>query len=129
MTSHPYFCPSKKISTYQIAFFLRGYEGTMRYVLLYSGFTKLHIGLVALVKKISVLINFLLQNTNLCPNFANHDWQDWWIPRTLIIINYPSFAGKFYTWPIYLTNYIYISVYCIGIDLVWTMNNICMYNI
>jgi hypothetical protein len=26
VTSHPYFCPSKKISTYQIAFFLRGYD-------------------------------------------------------------------------------------------------------
>ena len=36
------------------------------------------------LKKISVLINFLLQNTNLvsviikiCPNFAGHIWQDW----------------------------------------------------
>ena len=33
--------------------------------MLYTGFTKLHIGLAVLVKKISVLINFLLQNTNL----------------------------------------------------------------
>jgi hypothetical protein len=40
-------------------------------------FAKLHMGLVVLVKKMSVLINFLLQNTNLvsvlskiCPNFA-----------------------------------------------------------
>ena len=31
----------------------------------YSGFTKLHMGLVVLVKKMSVFINFLLQNTNL----------------------------------------------------------------
>ena len=38
-------------------------------------FAKLHMGLVVLVKKMSVLINFLLQNTNLvsvlskiCPN-------------------------------------------------------------
>jgi hypothetical protein len=30
-----------------------------------TGFTKLHMGLVVVVKKISVLINFLLQNTNL----------------------------------------------------------------
>ncbi len=30
-----------------------------------AGFTKLHMGLVVLVKKMSVLINFLLQNTNL----------------------------------------------------------------
>jgi hypothetical protein len=42
-------------------------------------FSKLHMGLVVLVKKMSVLINFLLQNTNLvsvlskiCPNFAGH---------------------------------------------------------
>ena len=40
-------------------------------------------GLVVLVKKMSVLINFLLQNTNLvsvlskiCPIFAGHVWQD-----------------------------------------------------
>jgi hypothetical protein len=40
--------------------------------------------LVVLVKKMSVLINFLLQKTNLvsvlnkiCPNFAGHVWQDW----------------------------------------------------
>ena len=44
-----------------------------------SEFVKLHMGLVVLVKKMSVLINFLLQNTNLvsvlskiCPNFAGH---------------------------------------------------------
>ena len=42
-------------------------------------FAKLHMGLVVLVKKMSVLINFLLQNTNLvsvlgkiCPNLAGH---------------------------------------------------------
>jgi hypothetical protein len=46
-------------------------------------FTKLHMGLVVLGKKMSVLINFLLQNTKLVsvlskigPNFAGHDWQD-----------------------------------------------------
>jgi hypothetical protein len=40
-------------------------------------FTKLHVGLVILVKRMSVLVNFLLQNTKLvsvlgqiCPNFA-----------------------------------------------------------
>jgi hypothetical protein len=40
--------------------------------------------------KMSVLINYLLQNTNLvsvlskiCPNFAGHVWQDWHISRTL----------------------------------------------
>ena len=40
----------------------------------------------------SVLINFLLQNTNLvsilskiCPNFAGHDWQDWHISQNLLI--------------------------------------------
>jgi hypothetical protein len=55
-----------------------------------SEFAKLHMGLVVLVKKMSVLINFLLQNTNLvsvlikiCPNFAGHVWQDWHISRTL----------------------------------------------
>jgi len=44
-----------------------------------TGFTKLPMGLVVLVKKMSVHINFLLQNTNLvsvlnkiCPNFAGH---------------------------------------------------------
>ena len=49
-------------------------------------FAKLLMGLVVLVKIMSVLINFLLQNTNLvsvlikiCPNFAGHTciWQDW----------------------------------------------------
>ena len=47
-------------------------------------FAKLHMGLVVLVKILSVLINFLLQNTNLvsvliklCPNFAGHIWQGW----------------------------------------------------
>jgi hypothetical protein len=46
--------------------------------------------LVVLVKKMSVLINFLLQNTNLVsvlskilPNFAGHVWQDWQISWTL----------------------------------------------
>jgi hypothetical protein len=41
-------------------------------------------GLVVLEKKMSVLINFVLQNTNLVsvlseisPNFAGHVWQDW----------------------------------------------------
>ena len=44
-----------------------------------SEFAKLQMGLVVLVKKMSVLINFLLQNTNLvsvlskiCPNVAGH---------------------------------------------------------
>ena len=44
-----------------------------------SGFTKLHMCLMVLMKKISVLINFLLQNTNLvsvlskiCLHFAGH---------------------------------------------------------
>ena len=44
-----------------------------------AGFAKLHVGLVVLVKRLSVLINFLLQNTKLvsvlgkiCPNFAGH---------------------------------------------------------
>jgi hypothetical protein len=44
-----------------------------------TGFTKLHMGLAVLVKKMSVLINFLLHNTNLVsilgkiyPNFAGH---------------------------------------------------------
>ena len=54
-------------------------------------FAKLHMGLVVLVKKMTILINFLLQNTNLvsvlskiCPNFAGHVWQDWHISRTLL---------------------------------------------
>jgi hypothetical protein len=48
-------------------------------VFLEAEFAKLHMGLVVLVKKMSVLINFQLQNTNLvsvlskiCPNFAGH---------------------------------------------------------
>ena len=52
-------------------------------------------GLVVLVKKMSVLIYFLLQNTNLvsvlskiCPNFTGHVWQDWHISRTLFIYIY-----------------------------------------
>ena len=43
------------------------------------GFMKLHMSLVVLVKKMTVLINFLLQNTNrvsvlskIFPNFADH---------------------------------------------------------
>ena len=47
--------------------------------MLLSGFMKLYMGLVVLVKKMSVLINFLLQNTNLVSvlskiylNFAGH---------------------------------------------------------
>ena len=47
-------------------------------------------GLVVLVKKMSALINFLLQNTNLVsvlskilPNFAGHVWQDWQTSWTL----------------------------------------------
>jgi hypothetical protein len=47
----------------------------------FAEFAKLHMGLVVLVRKMSVLINFLLQNTNLvsvlskiCPNFAGHVW-------------------------------------------------------
>jgi len=42
-------------------------------VALYTGFTKLHMGMVDLVKKLSVLIHFLLQKNNIvsvCPNFA-----------------------------------------------------------
>jgi hypothetical protein len=57
--------------------------------LLKAEFAKLHMGLVVLVKKMSVLINFLLQNTNLVsvlskiwPNCAGHVWQDWRILRT-----------------------------------------------
>ena len=56
-----------------------------------AGFTKLHMGLVVLVRKMSFLIKFLLQNTNLvsvlskiCPNFAGRVWQDWHISRTLL---------------------------------------------
>jgi hypothetical protein len=56
-------------------------------------FAKLHMGLVVLVKKVTVLINFLLQNTDqnfvsvlskICPNFVGHVWQDWHISRTLL---------------------------------------------
>jgi hypothetical protein len=54
----------------------------------------LHMGLVVLVKKMSVLINFLLQNSNLasvlskiCPNFAGHVWQDWQISWTLLSLS------------------------------------------
>ena len=52
--------------------------------LLLTGFMKLHIGLVVLMKKMSV-INFLLQNINLVSvqNFAGHVWQDWRISWNL----------------------------------------------
>jgi hypothetical protein len=47
-------------------------------------------------EKMSVLINFLLQNTNLVsvlskifPNFAGHVWQDWHISRTLVMTGFP----------------------------------------
>ena len=57
---------------------------------IFQEFMKLHMGLVALVKKMSVLIYFLLQNTELVsllskigPNFAGHVWQEWLL-RTLI---------------------------------------------
>ena len=64
-----------------------------------TGFTKLHRCLVVLVKKMSDLINFLMQNTNLvsvlskiCPNFTGHVWQDWKIWQTLVgdILIYPQ---------------------------------------
>jgi hypothetical protein len=45
-------------------------------------------------EKMSVLINFLLQNTNfmsvlskICPNFVGHVWQDWQISRNLWLLN------------------------------------------
>ena len=48
-------------------------------VFLEAEFAKLHMGLVVLVKKMSVLVNFLLKNTNLlsvlskiCQNSAGH---------------------------------------------------------
>ena len=58
-----------------------------------SGFTKLHMGLVVQVKKMSVLINFyckipiLCQSlAKICPNFTGHVWQDWHILRFLWFI-------------------------------------------
>ena len=64
---------------------------------------KLHMGLVVLVKKMLVLINFLLQNINLvsihsqiCPDFAGHVWQDWHISWTLLYINYKMYYNV--TW-------------------------------
>jgi hypothetical protein len=52
---------------------------------------KLYMDLVVLVKKMSVIINFLLQNTNIVsvltktfPNFTEYVWQDWRILRTLV---------------------------------------------
>jgi hypothetical protein len=63
-------------------------------------FTKLHMGLVVLLKKMSVFIHFLLQNTKLvsvlnkiCPNFAGHVWQDWQISRTLCLISFNLWNG------------------------------------
>ena len=52
--------------------------------LLLTGFMKLHIGLVVLMKKMSV-INFLLQNINFVSvqNFAGHVRQDWRISWNL----------------------------------------------
>jgi len=35
-----------------------------------TGFAKLHLDLVVLMKKMSVLVNFLMQNTNLVPAFS-----------------------------------------------------------
>jgi hypothetical protein len=52
---------------------------------IYIVFTKLYMDLVVLVKKISVLIQFILPNTNLvsvlskiCLNFAGHVWRISW---------------------------------------------------
>ena len=59
-----------------------------------SGFKKLHMGLVVLVKEMSVFIHFLLQNTNLVSvltkiflNCAGHVWQDWHISWNLICLS------------------------------------------
>jgi hypothetical protein len=73
-----------------------------------------------------------LQNYQSCVSplqtFATHVWQDGQILRTLIIINYiQSFASKStHDQPIYLS--IYLSIYCIRINIVLTINNICIYN-
>ena len=67
----------------------------------FSEFAKLHMGLVVLVKKMSVLINFPLQNTNLvsflskiCPNFGGHVWQNWKISWILSLNNIIWFPHK-----------------------------------
>jgi len=41
--------------------------------ILKTGFTKLHMGLMVLVKKMSVLINLLLQNTNVVSVLSRTD--------------------------------------------------------
>ena len=71
---------SDKLSTFIATIYLKRLlirKGRVSVII--TGFTKLHMGLVVLVKKMSVLINFLLQNTNLvsvlsktCPNFGGH---------------------------------------------------------
>jgi hypothetical protein len=59
--------------------------------------------LFCVIKKMSVLNNFLLQNINLvsvlskiCPNFTGHVWQDWHISRTLASENYLAISRSFY---------------------------------
>ena len=73
-------------------------------------------GLVALVKKMSVLINFLLQNTNLvsvlskiCPNFAGHVWH---ISRThqLFLEDHACRHGRWHGFYLYEIAYVLAEI-------------------
>ena len=98
-----------------------------------SGFTKLHMGLVVLVKKMSVLINFLLQNINLvsvlskiCPSFAGHVWQDWHISLTLIVLFMLSLSLLYIcTWQILQIEELQIVLYLFfpsSTNVSWTIH-------
>ena len=55
-----------------------------------SGFTKLHMGLVVLVKVCQSSLIFYCKIPILCqsvPNFAGHVWQDWQISQTLVCLS------------------------------------------
>ena len=67
------------------------------------GFTKLHMGLVVLVKKMSVFINFLLQNTDFMSGLSKilvmsdrtDEFCELWyhLSEELGLLQYPSFLG------------------------------------
>jgi hypothetical protein len=83
-------CSSRKVLKWKLDsdshtfIYICYYTSIFHYYRYVTEIAKLHMGLVVLVKIMSVLINFLLQNTNhlsvlikFFPNFAGHIWQDW----------------------------------------------------
>ena len=71
MTSHPYFCPSKKISTYQIAFFLRGYEDNEICTIIFRVYEIAHRFGGASEKNVSPHKFSIAKLPILCQSFAN----------------------------------------------------------